>query len=368
MKIRLAGQQICLVTAKFFLLALLFCSYKSMASPQFSKWECSAVNEATSTKTCWTNATSDSLGGQTIPIKAFVPANVDPSTPVVFFLHGMGNGKPREDGHRTMFDVLGGDDFYKKLKQQNKPLPIIVAPQDTTIYEETVEVFDKTQNKMVKNTSRTEGADYWLGTGNRNWHKFLGEELKSEVESHFGQSFQNYSTAGVSMGAHGAWSLAEAYPETFAAFTAISPIFRTTPAKIDEFPALKSHPDQNIGKQIVDSRFKCPKQNVERSFVRIHATDGGYRDPEFSPNPTIFNTLINCSKDTVKSDVQVDEYRYARPDKPPRTGHSFDYFRLALPREMSKMLDYLNSRTPPRSAAPASSGATQVAPPPTGAN
>lgn len=256
---------------------------------------------------------SESLDHSSIPTFFYFSSAFDPKREAkwVLFLHG--RGYAREVGAQdSMLEHL---DIAHLLIEN--PQLIFVAPQDIFYHQESDSI----------------GQDYWLGSGKRNWQKFLGEELPEHINS-----IQNElevmgrfeTVIGISMGAHGALSLGDKFPAQYKNIAALSPIFRPVISEIPTSDYDVFRPQSrdymmanNMGAKLLERQYSLP-QNI---FITISQNDFGIDKDRFPMAVKCWEQLLELQSD--KSFIEINE---------DQRGHSAGFWIHQLPRA----LDFLS--------------------------
>ncbi len=259
------------------------------------------------------NLHANSLNQANIPTFIYQSISFDPKLEAkwILFLHG--RGYAREVGARdSMLEHLQ----VSRLLEEN-PQVIFVAPQDVFFHQD----------------SNSIGQDYWLGAAQRNWQTFLAKELPEHIESIKEQlkiSGNLETVIGISMGAHGALSLGDHYPDQYKNIAALSPVFRPVESEIpsQDYDVFQPHNKEymtqnNVGAKILERQYSLPK-NV---FITISQSDFGLDEKKFPMAIKCWEQLLNLQSQ--KSLVEVsDDTR----------GHAAGFWIDQLPRALDFLL------------------------------
>lgn len=237
------------------------------------------------------NVLATSLDHSRIPVFMYISREFDPnkSARLSLFLHG--RGYAREIGSSdSMLEHLNIGEVLKA-----SPQLVILAPQD---------IFYHLDSQSI-------GQDYWLGVNRRDWLQFLGSEfpvLTKEIQKQFKIEGQLDTVIGISMGAHGALSVAEHFPKIYQNVAALSPVFRPVKSEIPLNDQDVFRPDDheymslnNIGTQLLERKYQLPK-NV---FITISQGDFALDREKFPEAHRCWDQLVELRSE--KSFVEINE-------------------------------------------------------------
>jgi pimeloyl-ACP methyl ester carboxylesterase len=252
-----------------------------------------------------------------IYVKAWIPADYTATTPVIVFLHGRGYTRGVDDPSPTMLEDMGLKDFLLRPEYRTQP-QIILAPQDN----------------FIQSDTRDAGQDYWVGADGRDWEKFLGEEMRTEVNAYLHLTPRKWKSVGVSMGAHGAMKLAYDHPDEYKAFASISPVFRSTLSEIGEgdydvFVTPNGEIVNNMGSLFLQAANERTKISLPPHMIEVHRNDFFFNPESFPSLPQVWNYL-ETRENPPGSKVQISDLAGVAPGQ----GHGMGYWRDALPRAL----------------------------------
>jgi pimeloyl-ACP methyl ester carboxylesterase len=255
-------------------------------------------------------------------VKAWIPTELQPDTPVIVFLHGRGYARAYGDPSSTMLEDMGLEQILASSEYARRP-HLILAPQDMFVQSDTGSV----------------GEDYWLGADGRDWEKFLAVELVRDVRDHFGLATGSWKIVGASMGAHGALKTSMDYPTVYPVFAALSPIFRSTLAEIPEsdrdtlaVPQILKDQEEylprNAGNLFLRAATHGVLLHLPRHYIETDQADFGL-DPKNFPNAAKDWEYLKTEASRSGSTVFI----WTAPGS--GSGHSMTYWRVSLVRAMS---------------------------------
>lgn len=248
-------------------------------------------------------------------VKVWRPAQLKIQTQVLVFLHGRASSvRPGEKKRISMIEGLGLKEWMKSAAYKANPT-IILAPQDT----------------FKQRDGGQAGSDYWEKVDGRDWQTFLKTDLREYILSRWKILNQPWLIAGVSMGAHGAIKMAIEAPQQYAAFAALSPVFRSIPKEIpagdrDVFYGSQGQQnliDTSIGTQILDETGVMREIENTPHWIEIHQNDFALKAKEFPAAPIVWQKLLDLPKGNGLIEINTD------PSV--NVGHSVEYWHKRLP-------------------------------------
>lgn len=293
----------------------LFCLINlSIISSSFARvdLDCHTDQIINSVNECKMFISSVALENQTVYLKSWVPAEVHAETPVILFLHGRGYAKTPTSLEPTMIESAGLRDWMASEAYKRNPA-IVISPQD---------LFTREDGTGI-------GNDYWLGTQDRNWEKFVVSELKPMVEDEFKLADDKWLAAGISMGAHGAMKMSMDYPQDFAAFVSLSPVFRSSEHEIsgpdkEVFYRFDSLEKASIGARLLSDENSWQKLSQTPHWIEIHEKDFALGD-DFTDSQMIWKKLSSPRILTFGAVNPINKNHYTQP------GHSMEYWKSRMP-------------------------------------